>query len=118
MRDGAVVEIVLEHAIRVDIESAAQRLLAGIDPSISLVLIGEATHGTHEFYRTRADLTRALIQHRGFTRVAWCRRYLTRARQCRFKMWNTPNGAHSSSASAASTVHGFARSTGWWPEPR
>jgi erythromycin esterase-like protein len=35
-----------------------------------LVLIGEATHGTHEFYRIRADLTRALIQHRGFTCVA------------------------------------------------
>jgi erythromycin esterase-like protein len=34
------------------------------------VLIGEATHGTHEFYRIRADLTRALIQRRGFTIVA------------------------------------------------
>jgi hypothetical protein len=26
-----------------------------------LVLIGEASHGTHEFYRTRAELTKALI---------------------------------------------------------
>jgi erythromycin esterase-like protein len=35
-----------------------------------VVLIGEATHGTHEFYQLRADLTRALIQHKGFNVVA------------------------------------------------
>src|SRR5687768_3881543 len=35
-----------------------------------LVLIGEATHGTHEFYRTRAEITRQLIAHHGFTIVA------------------------------------------------
>jgi erythromycin esterase-like protein len=35
-----------------------------------VVLIGEASHGTDEFYRIRADLTRALIQHHGFNMVA------------------------------------------------
>src|SRR5215211_9361136 len=35
-----------------------------------LVLVGEATHGTHEFYRTRAELTKALILHKGFNVVA------------------------------------------------
>jgi erythromycin esterase-like protein len=35
-----------------------------------LVLIGEATHGTQEFYRIRAELTRALITQKGFTIVA------------------------------------------------
>jgi erythromycin esterase-like protein len=35
-----------------------------------LVLIGEATHGTHEFYRTRAALTNALISRKGFNLVA------------------------------------------------
>ncbi|MBV8939887.1 MAG: erythromycin esterase family protein [Alphaproteobacteria bacterium] len=34
------------------------------------VLIGEATHGTEEFYRIRGDITRQLIQHRGFCAVA------------------------------------------------
>jgi erythromycin esterase-like protein len=34
------------------------------------VLIGEASHGTHEFYRERALLTRRLIEERGFTAVA------------------------------------------------
>ncbi|MFL5807047.1 MAG: erythromycin esterase family protein [Roseiflexaceae bacterium] len=35
-----------------------------------LVLIGEASHGTHEFYRQRALITRRLIAERGFTAVA------------------------------------------------
>src|SRR5215216_5174098 len=36
----------------------------------SLVLVGEASHGTHEFYRTRAEITRRLIEEKGFTAVA------------------------------------------------
>ncbi len=36
----------------------------------SLVLIGEASHGTHEFYRLRAELTKHLITEKGFTAVA------------------------------------------------
>ncbi|MBD1847167.1 erythromycin esterase family protein [Cyanobacteria bacterium FACHB-63] len=35
-----------------------------------LVLIGEATHGTHEFYQQRAEITKRLIQDKGFTAVA------------------------------------------------
>ncbi len=34
------------------------------------VLIGEASHGTHEFYRVRAELTKRLIRERGFAAVA------------------------------------------------
>jgi protein-L-isoaspartate(D-aspartate) O-methyltransferase len=35
-----------------------------------VVLLGEATHGTSEFYRMRARITRELIMRRGFTVVA------------------------------------------------
>ena len=35
-----------------------------------IVLLGEASHGTHEFYRERARITRRLITERGFTAVA------------------------------------------------
>jgi erythromycin esterase-like protein len=35
-----------------------------------IVLLGEASHGTHEFYRERARITRRLIEERGFTAVA------------------------------------------------
>ena len=34
------------------------------------VLIGEASHGTHEFYRIRAEITKRLIREKGFTAVA------------------------------------------------
>src|SRR5574342_1079252 len=34
------------------------------------VLIGEASHGTHEFYRIRAEITKQLIREQGFTAVA------------------------------------------------
>lgn len=35
-----------------------------------IVLIGEASHGTHEFYRARAEITKRLIRERGFVAVA------------------------------------------------
>src|SRR5258705_5059713 len=34
------------------------------------VLLGEASHGTHEFYRERAQITQRLIKEKGFTAVA------------------------------------------------
>src|SRR5438876_11839702 len=49
---------------------------ADLDPvldrigSAQFVLVGEAWHGTHEFYRTRADITRRLIDEKGFNAVA------------------------------------------------
>jgi erythromycin esterase-like protein len=35
-----------------------------------IVFIGEASHGTHEFYRRRAELTARLISEKGFVAVA------------------------------------------------
>lgn len=35
-----------------------------------IVLIGESSHGTHEFYAARAEITKWLIEHKGFTAVA------------------------------------------------
>jgi erythromycin esterase-like protein len=35
-----------------------------------IVMLGEATHGTSEFYRARAAITRQLIEHHGFNIVA------------------------------------------------
>src|SRR3954468_19904563 len=34
------------------------------------VLIGEASHGTHQFYSERAAITKRLIEEKGFTAVA------------------------------------------------
>jgi erythromycin esterase-like protein/predicted phosphoribosyltransferase len=46
-----------------------QPLIDGVRDA-RVVLLGEATHGTHEFYRERAFITRRLITECGFTAVA------------------------------------------------
>ena len=61
------------------IRDAAHRLQgtpADFDPLLSvvgdarLVLLGEASHGTHDFYRVRAEITKRLIREKGFSAVA------------------------------------------------
>jgi len=44
--------------------------LMGLIGEARFVLIGEASHGTHEFYRERAQITKRLIKEKGFTAVA------------------------------------------------
>lgn len=61
-------------AIRADALPACSE--SDFDPLLDLVgdarfvLLGEATHGTHEFYAARAMLTRRLIEEKGFCAVA------------------------------------------------
>ena len=46
------------------------------DPLLKLIhaarfcLLGEATHGTHEFYSARVEITKRLIKEKGFTAIA------------------------------------------------
>jgi erythromycin esterase-like protein len=44
--------------------------LLGLVGDARIVLLGEASHGTHEFYRERAKITKRLITEHGFTAVA------------------------------------------------
>ena len=46
------------------------RLLMRRVGNAPVVLIGEASHGTHEFYRIRAQITKRLIAEKGFNAVA------------------------------------------------
>ncbi len=58
-----------DRAVRLSGEPAQyDALLEGIGDA-PLVLLGEATHGTHEFYRERAVITRRLIVEKGFAGV-------------------------------------------------
>src|SRR5438094_6943081 len=61
------------------LRTAAHRLTnsnGSLDPVIhlagdaSFVLLGEASHGTHEFYANRAQITKRLIAEKGFQAVA------------------------------------------------
>ena len=54
------VEAVRAAAVLLHPDGALEGVLDLIGDA-KLVLIGEATHGTHEFYRTRAELTRSAV---------------------------------------------------------
>ena len=53
------------------------RASSDYDPLLQLigdaryVLLDEATHGTHEFYKARAEITKRLIAEKEFNVVAW-----------------------------------------------
>lgn len=66
----AALEIVRQEALWFEPTVDGLRPLVDAIADARLVLIGEATHGTHEFYRTRAELTKSLIVERGFNLVA------------------------------------------------
>jgi erythromycin esterase-like protein len=61
-------ETLREAAHPVSSDEDYEPLIARADAA-QFVLIGEASHGTHEFYATRAALTRRLIQAHGFRAV-------------------------------------------------
>jgi erythromycin esterase-like protein/predicted phosphoribosyltransferase len=64
------VDVVRQRAIPLGGDPAQyDPLIEGIGDA-RVVLLGEATHGTHEFYRERAFITRRLITEKGFAGVA------------------------------------------------
>lgn len=92
--------------------STPLRNLPDLDPLLervgdaNYVLLGEASHGTHDFYTWRAALTRRLIEEHGFSFVAVEGDWPDCERINRYVKGNA--GLH---ATAASVVHEFAR----WP---
>jgi erythromycin esterase-like protein len=72
-----------------------------------VVLLGEASHGTHEFYRERARISRRLIEEQGFAAVAveadWPDAY-------RVNRWIRGEG---DDRSALDALGGFLRFPGW-----
>ena len=67
----AVSILVREAAERItDLESAPVDALLERVGNARVVLLGESTHGTSEFYRMRARITRALVERAGFDFVA------------------------------------------------
>jgi erythromycin esterase-like protein len=64
-----VATAVLKAALPLDEPAHWDPLLERIGDA-RVVLLGEASHGTHEFYALRAELTRRLIVEKGFSFVA------------------------------------------------
>jgi erythromycin esterase-like protein len=70
MSSDPVLDVVRREAIWFEPTADGMGALLEAIGDARLVLIGEASHGTHEFYRTRAELTKALISTKGFNLVA------------------------------------------------
>jgi erythromycin esterase-like protein len=67
--DESLSDELREIVYPLDEQADYQPLLSMIGDA-RIVLIGEASHGTEQFYRTRAEITQQLIEHEGFTAVA------------------------------------------------
>ena len=70
MTDGEMLDAVRQAALWFEPSKDGFDPLLDSVASAAVVLIGEASHGTHEFYRTRAELTKLLIAEKGFNVVA------------------------------------------------
>jgi erythromycin esterase-like protein len=71
------------------------------------VLLGEATHGTHEFYRERARITKRLIEEKGFNAVAVEADWPDAERVNRYVMDRSPD------RDAATALSDFRRFPAW-----
>ena len=68
--DAAVARIVGAHVQPLTGEPSDFDALLELVGNARFVLIGEASHGTHEFYRIRSEITKRLITGWGFSAVA------------------------------------------------
>src|SRR5918996_360243 len=66
----AMLEGVRQHAYPLTGATADYAALLKRIGEARLVLLGEASHGSHEFYRERAEITKRLIAEKAFTAVA------------------------------------------------
>jgi erythromycin esterase-like protein/predicted phosphoribosyltransferase len=74
LRAAPAAETAADVIRRVAVDSPAgvppRELLSELIGDARIVLIGESSHGTHEFYEARAEITKWLIDEKGFCAVA------------------------------------------------
>ena len=66
----AVLDEIVHHTIELTGASTDYDRLLDLVGDRRFVLLGEASHGTHDFYRERARITQRLIDEKGFNAVA------------------------------------------------
>jgi erythromycin esterase-like protein len=102
-KDAAVIRAVARSIA----SDAAYDRLVEMAGAAQCVLIGEASHGTHEFYETRAQLTKRLIQEKGFRAVGLEADWPDTFRVHRFVTGRTQD------ANANDALSDFRRFPGW-----
>lgn len=67
---GTLIKTLREAAHRLEGARADYDPLMELIGDARFVLLGEASHGTHDFYHMRTQITKRLIEEKGFTAVA------------------------------------------------
>ncbi len=65
-----LIETIRKKAVRLNGAADTGSEVLSLVGDARFVLIVEASHGTHEFYRCRAAITKRLITEKGFSAVA------------------------------------------------
>jgi erythromycin esterase-like protein len=107
MVDQATLAALRAAAIRLDGGERDYDALLDLVGDARFVLLGEATHGTHEFYEERARITRRLIEEKGFHAVAVEADWPDAYRVNRYVRGQCEDG------SAAAALSGFQRFPNW-----
>jgi erythromycin esterase-like protein len=63
-------QVIRAEALELNRESEDYQALLDLIGESRFVLLGEASHGTHDFYQVRADITKRLIREKDFVAVA------------------------------------------------
>ncbi|RXT07794.1 erythromycin esterase family protein [Ammoniphilus sp. CFH 90114] len=69
MDSQRILDQIQKHAFPLDDDQDLDPLVEAIGDA-SIVLLGESTHGTSEFYKVRAELSKRLIEQKGFSFLA------------------------------------------------
>ena len=106
-RDAETAAQLVPHAHPVTGSNGDYDALLDAIGDASLVLLGESTHGTREFYLERARITRRLIEEKGFTALALEADWSDAARIDRYVR------GEGSDRSAVDSLAGFQRFPRW-----
>ncbi|SVA82649.1 uncharacterized protein METZ01_LOCUS135503, partial [marine metagenome] len=64
-----------EKSILINLESSIinlkniEQLVDSVSDDVRFVLLGESTHGTHEFYKMRSEMTKLLVKKHNFQTI-------------------------------------------------
>ena len=104
-------EVIAEVAIDAPGGVPPRAALEALIGDSRIVLIGESSHGTHEFYGARAAITQWLIEEKGFCAVAAEADWPDAYRVNRYVRGAAPVGSEDSTADEA--LSGFQRFPAW-----
>jgi erythromycin esterase len=69
LNEGRVVKHIADHSHALQTNADLDHLIKKIDDA-RIVMLGEASHGTHEYYTWRAQISKRLVTEKGFNFIA------------------------------------------------